>query len=123
MTQWSTTRVTPDPDARMGPPVDWIVAPLQRIVLLVVSAYSPIVYVVVPFNVTVVPAAASRGPRSAADAVWMPSATSKVQPKRKATQLGREGGGVLRVILEDAGEQPVLVMAFKRRSRHPRRPR
>src|SRR2546423_6132203 len=34
MTQLSTVKVTPDPEARIGPPVDWMVAPLHSSVLL-----------------------------------------------------------------------------------------
>ena len=43
ITQLSTVSVTPLPDARIGPPVDWMVAPLQTSVLLAATTYSPIV--------------------------------------------------------------------------------
>src|ERR1022692_1687452 len=63
MTQLSTMKLTPDPDARIGPPVDWMVAPLHKIVLLADNANSVIVYPVFPSSVTVVPSAARSGAR------------------------------------------------------------
>jgi hypothetical protein len=43
ITQLSTMNCRPAPETRIGPTVDWIVAPLQRSVLLAASAYSSIV--------------------------------------------------------------------------------
>ena len=74
MTQLSTMRFTHRPEARIGPPVDWMVAPLHKIVLLTDRGYSAIEYTVPPFSVTVVPGAARSGARSAAnanDAHWL----------------------------------------------------
>src|SRR6266550_5459792 len=80
ITQLSTISVTAEPEARIGPPEDWIVAPLQTIVLLLDSANSVIVYVVPPFSVTVVPAALSSGARWTADAHAAAPKTNR--PKR-----------------------------------------
>src|ERR1700687_777399 len=43
ITQLSTMNVTPEPEARIGPPVDCMVAPLHKMVLLTDNAYSVIV--------------------------------------------------------------------------------